>query len=326
MMKKLVFIIPYFGKFNNYFQLFLNSCSKNEEIDWVIYTDDKKEYIFPKNIKVVYKTFSEIKNKIQSNFNFPIQLKTPYKLCDYRPFYGLIFRDDIKEYEYWGYCDTDIIWGNISKLLFPKLMVNRYDKLFFLGHCSIYKNNYENQEFFKKISELDGRVKEVYSNSENYSFDEEFNESINSIFLREGKNIYLREMEANIYMKSSYFKLIKYDFNLKKYIIDKKEKFLITYNNGNLEGYFVKNKILYKEEYLYIHMQSRKMKVKCKNYNFYKIIPNSFQDIEVDKILETNFDKIKKKNYNIHYFRLRSKNLYLKLKKFSKRFFDKKWK
>ena len=33
-MEKVVFIIPYFGKFNNYFQLFLNSCAYNKKFEW----------------------------------------------------------------------------------------------------------------------------------------------------------------------------------------------------------------------------------------------------------------------------------------------------
>ena len=36
-MEKVVFIIPYFGKFNNYFQLFLNSCAYNKKFEWLIF-------------------------------------------------------------------------------------------------------------------------------------------------------------------------------------------------------------------------------------------------------------------------------------------------
>ena len=35
---KAIFIIPYFGHFNNYFQLFLNSCAYNRDFDWLIFT------------------------------------------------------------------------------------------------------------------------------------------------------------------------------------------------------------------------------------------------------------------------------------------------
>ena len=37
-MKKCIFIIPYFGKFNEYFTLFLKSCKNNKEFNWLILT------------------------------------------------------------------------------------------------------------------------------------------------------------------------------------------------------------------------------------------------------------------------------------------------
>lgn len=37
-MKKLI-IIPYFGKFSNYFDLYLYSISRNEDIDFLFFTD-----------------------------------------------------------------------------------------------------------------------------------------------------------------------------------------------------------------------------------------------------------------------------------------------
>ena len=64
-------------------------------------------------------------------------------------------------------------------------------------------------------------------------------------------------------------------------------------------------------------MQSRQMKIHLKNTDVYKIIPNVFEDLEVP-VKEINiysFKKIKKKYFNLHYFRLRGKNLMIKIKK-----------
>lgn len=48
-----VFILPYYGKFPNYFQLFLNSCGSNPEYDWLIFTDDHTAYDYPDNVPAV---------------------------------------------------------------------------------------------------------------------------------------------------------------------------------------------------------------------------------------------------------------------------------
>ena len=50
----------------------------------------------------------------------------------------------------------------------------------------------------------------------------------------------------------------------------------------------------------------------------YKIIPNAFENIEISNNFEKNFGKVKIKNFNLHYFTLRTRNLYLKLKKLIK--------
>lgn len=44
-MNKCCFVIPYFGKFNNYFPLYLKSCTCNNDFNWLIITDDKNSMI-----------------------------------------------------------------------------------------------------------------------------------------------------------------------------------------------------------------------------------------------------------------------------------------
>ena len=68
---------------------------------------------------------------------------------------------------------------------------------------------------------------------------------------------------------------------------------------------------------MYIHLQSRKMKVNLTDLyrNKYKIIPNAFDELEFSDIDKNTFKKIKIKHFNLHYFKLRSKNLRKKIKR-----------
>ena len=60
------------------------------------------------------------------------------------------------------------------------------------------------------------------------------------------------------------------------------------------------------------------------NSRRYKIIPNSFDDLEKYPITISNFNKIKRKHFNFHYFRLRTYNLIDKIKKYIRmRFYGK---
>ena len=60
-MKKIAYVILYFGKFNDFFPLWLKSCKENPTIDFLIFTDDRTNYNYPKNVKVNYFTFEQIK-------------------------------------------------------------------------------------------------------------------------------------------------------------------------------------------------------------------------------------------------------------------------
>lgn len=65
-MKNCCFVIPYFGRFPNYFQLFLNSCKYNPDFNWLIFSDDTSFYDFPPNVRLVKMTFNELKEHVQS--------------------------------------------------------------------------------------------------------------------------------------------------------------------------------------------------------------------------------------------------------------------
>ena len=60
MSNRILFIVPYFGRFHHYFQLWLQSCKYNATIDWLLLTDDETAYDYPVNVKVKYTTFKEV--------------------------------------------------------------------------------------------------------------------------------------------------------------------------------------------------------------------------------------------------------------------------
>lgn len=315
-MKRIVFIIPYFGKFNNYFNLFLNSCKNNPSINWLIYTDDHNNYNYPKNVTVKYTTFDEIRKKFQSKFDFEISLNQPYKLCDFKVTYGYTFYEDIKDYDFWGYCDTDMIFGNIRKFYNDSLL-NKYDKIGFFGHCTVFKNDKKINELFKKKLNGEYIYKNVLSSDEGFAFDEEYHNSINDIFEAYDMKCCFEEFQANIYTKSSNFRLTHYNFNKKSYSVEKATNSFFVYDKGNL--YRINKNTMEITDYLYIHMQARKMDVNTSNYNLFKIIPNSFDDIDINDIQNHNYKGIKIKHFNLHYFKHRGKNLFLKIKRMVKR-------
>lgn len=299
-MKKILFIIPYFGKFPNYFQLFLNSCEYNSEYNWVIITDNKEEYNYPKNVKIINKSFEELKEEIQNKFDFKISLKTPYKFCDYRPAYGYIFDYLIKDYQYWGYCDIDLIFGDIASFLTENL-TNKYDKIFINGHMSIYKNTKENNRIFmKKIGDREF-YKEYFTNDKNYAFDELWNDSINDIYKLSNLEIYEDKLCADIYPRNVNFRLVLgYNRDYLEEFLEKKKKSIFYYKDGKVFRYYKKQGLLLKKEYLYIHLQKRKMSLEFKEKKNFLIISNQFICWD-SEITAESYNKIKKNKLDFNW-------------------------
>lgn len=317
MKKRIAFIIPYFGHFNKYFPLYLKSCETNRDLcDWIIFTDDNTEYAYPENVKVHYTSFETMQNLIWSKLGKSCKCDKPYKLCDYRAAYGYLFDDYLGDYEYWGHCDSDLIWGRISHFLSDEIL-SSYDKIFDLGHCTIYRNTEKISRAF--MFPLNGRKRylEVYENEDNCSFDEEYDDSINNIFIEHGMKIYDDSFAANTYTKSSNFLLTKLNADKKTYSKEKRKNSVFVWDNGRLYRYVLVSGHLKRKEYMYIHFQSRPMKMDAEvlEKSTFKIIPNSFELLE-EKIKDVDsFGRIKKKHFNLHYFRLRFKNLKIKMRR-----------
>ncbi|WP_300081588.1 DUF6625 family protein [uncultured Thomasclavelia sp.] len=173
-------IIPYFGKFKPSINLFLNSCIKNKEIDWYIFTDNyaPKSISLTKNIKWIKIDLSTVKKLAKKNLGHDICLERPYKLCDLKPFYGLIFKEYIQNYQYWGYGDLDVVYGRLFYYL-NLIEYYRYDKVNWMGHLCFLKNNADcNYLAFHDTPDTVSGL-EVLKIKENIGFDErDFNKKL----------------------------------------------------------------------------------------------------------------------------------------------------
>lgn len=311
-MKTINLIIPYFGKFPSYYQLFLNSCKKNNTINWTIITDNDEEYGYPSNVKKVYMTFQNLVQNVQKQFDFKISLKTPYKLCDYKPTYGYLFPDIVGGYDYWGYSDLDVIYGDLRSFLLDNIL--EYDKIFILGHFSLIKNSKECNELFMGLMNGSLIYKKVFTSDEIFNFDETFLDkpNINMIFHSNRYRVFNDSFAADIYTKSSFFRLIDINQDYEK---GKRINAFFLWNNGKLYRYIKTRNGIQKKEYMYVHLQKRKMRVNINDVSVYKIIPNSFDMLEVNvNQISKEYDNIKISHFNLQYFKIRSKNLYKKVK------------
>lgn len=246
-------ITAYFGKFNNYFKLWLKSCSLNDTIDFLIFTDIEYDGFLPNNVKMIKMSLGEIERRAIDVLGFNVRIRKPYKLCDFRPLYGLIFKDYLAGYEYWGHNDMDMIYGDIRKFL-VEYSYEKYDKFLPLGHLAFYKNNCDVNQYFKMSGSKCGSYTEVLLKDNVLGFDEV--RGIGSIMMKNNKKLFFKRIFADI--ATIYSRYVISVFASVDGCCEKNYKYQIFYwENGHLYREYYENKSWNRQEFVYIHFQKR---------------------------------------------------------------------
>ena len=246
-MYKICIITVYFGALPNYFNQWLNSCEWNPNMDFLIVTDQDIPNA-SKNVSVFKTNLYEIKKRFDKIMNRDVALDFPYKLCDYRPIYGLAFENELKGYDFWGHCDIDLIWGDLSKFITSEIL-EHYDKILPLGHLAIYRNTKEVNNYFRLPGSLRGNIEKVTRTNKSCVFDERY--GINKIFEFNSLPLYSKEVAADIGFRNQ--RMIIAGTQNKNY---KRQAFFI--NDGKcFRAYVDEDKVIKYDELAYIHLQKR---------------------------------------------------------------------
>lgn len=282
-MKKIALVIPYFGKMRKDIRFWMHSCSYNKDIDWMIFTDDKETLLnesIPSNIKIIYMTFDEMKNRVQDNYNFEISLEKPYKLCDYKPAYGEIFKNELVGYDIWGHCDMDLLFGKISDYI-NEDMLDKYERIGRWGHLILYKNSTDNNSRYRTVVDGIKNYKDVFTNNENCFFDE------NAVLY-----IY-RALGISIYEELDIADINPAWWRLEIFTKDKIEKLknknrIFLWEDGKLISYSLNGNQIITDEFMYVHFLRRPMKILNIDLPVNKllIIPNEIQNLNKIDIIE----------------------------------------
>lgn len=283
-MKKCIFILPYFGEFKNYFQLFLDSCGYNAGFNWLIITDSKGKYVYPENVKVLEMDFGELRQIIQRKFDFPISLKTPYKLCDFKPAYGYVFEEYIQDYQYWGHCDCDLIFGDLS-LELNNLLAEGYDKLFAAGHLTIYRNTVVNNRRFMLPFLDNGPIyRSALSRDEIFAFDEMYYAAnVHMIFKQYGFSVYENDLAFNASTDRTEYCRKTYNIERHAWTEERVKRNLLYWYNGKIIAIHREGNNLLKREFIYLHLQGRSFNTIAE-----RLVPNTTVLFQDGKIVQVN--------------------------------------
>ncbi len=156
-MKSILLIVPYFGSWPFWLDAYLLSVDKNPTIEWLFITDCVIPEEKPENVTFLKTTMDAFSQKVNSFFNTQILL-SPRKICDLRPAFGELFESHIIGYDFWGFCDMDIIWGNIRTFITEGVLTD-YDIISSRrentsGHFTIFRNIEKVNNIYKSIPEF----------------------------------------------------------------------------------------------------------------------------------------------------------------------------
>lgn len=267
-MKRIALIVPYFGSFREDFPFWLKSVEFNSTIDFMIFTDQAIEYV-PRNVTIQKMSLNDVEKLAKLYIDKSCIIPRPYKLCDYRPAYGEIFQDYIKDYDFWGHCDCDLIFGDIRHFITEDVL-NRYDRILSRGHLTLYRNTTEINGYYRKC--VNPSYKEVLTSNKGYSFDEWAGTSLywkTNSPERMFDEIIFDDIACYVYSFRSYQK--NEEDKLKK-----KKNFIFMYDKGKLFRYYEHDNRVEREETCYVHFQKRLLKIECGLSNSFIMVPNFF--------------------------------------------------
>lgn len=266
MKKNIVIITCWYGPYPWYFPYYIHSCYFNPSIDFVIITDNDEEISNkPDNVIIIKKGLNEIIQIAEKKLGFEVHITRPYKLCDFKPAYGLLFPEIIEDYEFWGHADIDVVYGDIRNFLTEELL-QEYDVIscrhdYITGTFCLFRNNEIMNTLFMQSKDY----KLVLSSSENFCFDE-----CNYLFhhLQNGRSIFdfpdkIQSM-TYVVQKANKLKQLKAFFDF----------IIVEGTPGKVK--WIDGKIIYKDKYEAMLYHLIKFKTECKRKTILNPIPKSF--------------------------------------------------
>ena len=119
--------IVLFTSWPQYLPIFLQCARYNPDVRFTLITNLDEHHpswnemlgntTKPSNVILAPYTFEMIVAEIQKNklgLGMDLKVKSPYKLIDFKPMYGVLFRKELIGFSHWGWFDLDIYVGNIK--------------------------------------------------------------------------------------------------------------------------------------------------------------------------------------------------------------------
>lgn len=142
-MNRIVILIPYFGRWPEWMRFTLESCRWNPTINWVLITDHPLPATPPSNVKIIQTAWDEYLSLVERQLKITFRPDSAYKLCDLKPAIAAIHPEYVEGYDFFGFGDIDVVYGNLRKYFTEDLL--RHDLISthstgISGHLCLIRN------------------------------------------------------------------------------------------------------------------------------------------------------------------------------------------
>ena len=148
-------VIPYFGQWDEWAPLFFETVRRNDSIEFLVFTDCDMEALTAPNLRVTRMSLAEYGAMVNERLGISFASDNAYKLCDLRPLFGRIHQPEFDGFDFYGWCDVDLLFGDI-RAFYTDDLLTRYDVLSthehrISGHFALFRNNRRNREMYRRI-------------------------------------------------------------------------------------------------------------------------------------------------------------------------------
>lgn len=95
----------------------MQGAQANSKVDFLILSDCLETGVFADNMKICRWSLEDVRRLAESKLQTDVVLEKPFKLCDLKPMYGHIFEECSTGYDFWGYGDIDVLYGDLQHWL-----------------------------------------------------------------------------------------------------------------------------------------------------------------------------------------------------------------
>jgi hypothetical protein len=154
-------IIPWFGSFPPWINAFLNSCAPVTSVDWLIIHDKPPPDVYPCNVEFKRFGWEEYRRLFRDKCSVELPPRPDYKICDAKVFLGTVFEEALQDYDYFGWGDLDLVYGELDAFLRPLLgqySVISFHRDFLSNHFVLFRNTPVLRGLFRKVPDFSGKM------------------------------------------------------------------------------------------------------------------------------------------------------------------------